>query len=298
MVALVIAIAAILVLMNRETSSTAGSGGGKAGSPVASGNYLPLAKGNTWEYERTVSDSKRVCSWQHELHIMPGGMTMVYSTRGFGLMVEDPPKRSTERYSVTGQEKAGDDSFWVIDVKGECPRDGRYYRHGTPAEKVLWGRLSAKGPRGSSMTFFQERVHYGMDYDSFSGPRYSREHHATMLIIPDLPGSSLSMNVEPAEVACLGTTESVKVPAGTFNNCLVMLTTLPPEGIGDLRDRMPKLPAGMEVPPPKENDFTRGWTTKTYFARGVGMVKEVQVSWDGRETYRLELKKYNIAGGN
>jgi hypothetical protein len=81
---------------------------------------------------------------------------------------------------------------------------------------------------------------------------------------------------------------SVRVEAGTFTDCLRVTEYLLPES-----DSTPLSPPKA----PCDDDLTAGWVTVSWYARSIGLVRELQVTNTGLMCYEMHLTGSSLLGG-
>ncbi len=77
----------------------------------------------------------------------------------------------------------------------------------------------------------------------------------------------------------------ITVPAGTFSNCLMNCRMVNGKNLADM------LFEGAS--PVYEDDFGC-FRTESFFAKNIGLVKEVQYDREGKVTYTLDLKTFKV----
>ena len=119
-------------------------------------------------------------------------------------------------------------------------------------------------------------------------------------------------------LACLGalsSKEAITVPAGEFSDCLGSIAIInsinTEKRVDEVQRSLEKILTKNNIPESEsllvEETFTfgkelpleyflllMGFRNEMYFAKNVGLIKEVQYNKRGEETYRLELKSYSI----
>ena len=238
-------------------------------------NYLPLAKGNTWTYERTVEDPEKVYIWRHLVCLQTGH---TYTARGLGFKKNDDiPKKGIEKYTVENRGKIDGKEFWEINISTLYARDGRYQFVGHPAERILWGRISTG--ETDLRSWVEERINYGFAPLSpcMSGLSYSKTVHQAWFLLE--PREDLEVSTEYGLTTITATANRIDIltPAGKFPKCLEVITEV-----------------ASEDETKKSSDIGMGWTTYSYYAPNVGLVKEVQKDYKGDTTYTLELIDYKL----
>ena len=259
-----------LVLLSIVTfggKSFANSGKGKFVKDSLQSKYFPLAKGNQWEYKRTLFEGRKVFSWEAYTLVVKGynssekeGET-TFTTISRGSL----PQQSEETYSV--KDQAYDENgipMWEIEISSPTARDGRYEGLTLAPDTILWGRV----PSGEGVIEIGEIL---ISEHFFAG---KRKHKGTLLVEPlaeEVEARMQPMGL-PVEFITSAKLISVTVPAGRFHKCLQMITKVKVKG----------------------DDKIKSWTTYSYYAPKVGLVKEVQKNNEDKETYTLELIRYNL----
>lgn len=260
-------IVTLLVILSTATLIAPGSSGGQvpgtrsactkpAPSPEqAFSGYLPLADGNTWTYTKTVSGT--VLAWEGYRVAGKGVQFVVGPSR------DVTPGRSEETYSIKGKAVKYGPGLWDVKVEPDLSkaRDGRYGGLLTRPEKILWGRI----PSGTDV------IHIGEVLIRESVFEGEKRHEGTLLVEPLKEG--VEVMVQDLKGVIFRTSPQlldVTVAAGRFPCSLEMTMTV--EGT---------------QPGSK-------WTTHSYYAFGVGLVREVQRDARNNEIYSLELRRYRV----
>lgn len=241
--------------------------------------YFPLKVGNIWTYTRTVPEGSNVfnCteatieqSWDK-----PKGLT--YMVISLGNAVNKMPNSSEETYSVSEKDEG---VYWKIRVQGENPRDGRYTHSlaGKGVERtdnspeVKWGYV------GDGVWEIVRGEHLGDE---------TRNQIWSVVIRPDIiisPPTKDNKHPDWAIGAKMHDSE-IKVPAGNFKNCLMNCRIVHGKNLEDVLFR--------DTTPIYEGDFGC-FRTESFFAKNVGLVKEVQYDGKGNIAYSLELKSFRV----
>jgi len=233
-------------------------------------DYLPLCTGNSWTYIHVEEPGRIIRNWAEV--VLKGGL--IYSVRG-----RKPSSGSTktEVYTVGDSITLDQIRFWNIEIKNSASdaRDGRYHHIPEPPRLLLWGKRLLDD--GSLLSIVEERI---VRYSTMTSIPSEAEHRAELLIAPERQGIRVIAGRGIAEMICLPNRITINTPAGEFTNCITMVTRVEPEeGSSD-------------------DDVESGWESYSYYAPGVGLVKEVQKDLDDNVNYTLELKSYNITGPN
>lgn len=252
--------------------------------------YFPLAVGNSWTYKRTVLKSPVLYS-----------MKFMDSAKNEKLVISSCFINSgTESYTIASQEE---DGVFRIEVKDENKedgvndiRDGRYFFQ--ELKEVMWRQIKDK--RGNIL-ITEVRKGTEFDTDIVSSNIYGLfTPNETIEVRCDFGGTShlqalynfdenfnlvepqLGWMIELPEsedkkdytwkvrLSCEKYNNEVMVPAGHFKSCIKNSY----ESIGG-------------------KDFEK-FTIVSYYARDVGLIKEVQYDSKGNPTYTLELLSYYV----
>lgn len=213
--------------------------------------YLPLATGNTWTYDKTVTS--QVFAWE------------AYTAENTGQtqMIVGPPENVTtgkfeETYQIIGEtDKPG---LWEVAVPDTAARDGRYGGLVNRPDTILWGRV----PSNKEVIQINEVMFWE---SAFQG---HVEQSIIFLVETHLPDMEVTMTPPPGHVTYITRVQPIPIttPAGSF-------------------------PCTLEVIMQVDGEPYQ-WTTTSYFAPGVGLVKEYQLNEKGRQTYIMELTHYEL----
>jgi len=242
----------------------------------AAESYMPLETGNVWYYEKVTYNKTAA-------EEMPAflGETI-----------------NNERYEVGAPKIMDGRTFWDITVMGKCARDGRYRNtKKSICKSVMWakGTMAIKGRPGVPAEIVEEIIDRGTDVNDTSSPCLKKHGMVIFMasnpIIPEL-AATMSLNGPelPASVGIKRINATVTVPAGTFKHCIAVETEMPPLDSNMAHDNE----SSKDTDWP---DYNKGWKTVSWFAPGVGMVKEIQYECEGKEIYIMELQSYRIVGG-
>ena len=234
--------------------------------------YLPLSKGNSWTYKRTVFSDKGVFT------IRPAsggpGIAMGNSNVGLGTTLE-----TYEVKDWDSKQKA-----WQITVNNMSGRDGRYggLILSDEVDKIFWGI----DPSQKDALIVIEKLL--LPPSVFRGERRTK---FPILIDPMAEGTMLEFQygefMRVKSISGLG--RDISVTAGKFSSLLLVIFEMKPQGITG------KKPANVKkTGETKKFNWEDGWTTASFYAPGVGLVREVQKDSKGNETYLLELIKYEL----
>lgn len=287
-------ILALSVLLNgcKRSENEESSSGGKdysdqsGSSPVQTEaqerslrEYFPLEAGRSWTYMRTVKKSEAVCYYATQNRTQPykasgrealsEEITMKRFVVLCGMQGSYPPK-SEETYTITGER---DGIFWKVRVEGTRPRDGRYSPPAGVQPNVRWGY------QGKGVNERTDGVWLSFD----DGEYYSEDHRWLAILMPN------SVHSDPfkkaprwAVAATIAADETLRVPAGIFSDCLKNVTMIHGKNITDVLFRSAAPTYASE----------NGFTTISYYVRGIGLVQEIQYDVQGQQTYLLELKTF------
>jgi len=174
--------------------------------------------------------------------------------------------------------------FWSVSVKGDRARDGRYSNYVREEPNVRWGQIGARAI-----------------WEIIDGSFYSdaKALNKTECVLFALDSVSFSERVPEGQAVtwAIGAkryVQPVSVPAGKFADCLLNIRMINGKNLAAVlfEGASPEYGA-----PPDSNSVEREtdyFRTETYFARDVGMIKEVQYNRKGDMTYSLELKSFNV----
>jgi hypothetical protein len=216
--------------------------------------YLPMAKGNKWTYRKTVHKGTKVFCW--EAWEFKGKLKYVHLP-----LDKLKPGVTMEEYKVTDEQEEDGKKRWTIDVgDAEQARDGRYGGIIRTPEKIMWGRFVSS----------EHLIEFGeilVAENVFEG---TLRQERTLLLQPLLPNlEAHSHLLTPVVYKCSAKRKTVTVPAGEFSGCLEVTMIVSGKG-------------GNE------------WSTISYYAPSVGLVKEYQRDPDDKTTYTMELTDYEL----
>lgn len=240
--------------------------------------YFPLKVGNTWTYKRTLKDPENVYTYTEKTTTEAGWSIpkgMIYFTVGRPLMREKSGT-SKETYTITGKDEY---NYFNVNLKGSKNyRDGRYYEDmfsPQPIDPNIRWKYVGEG--------IWELI------DGYYGDAKTENQTWMAVLKPDITLSNPTKENEdpPWIVGATMYNGKITVPAGTFSDVLENVTMVGGSNIGDVLTKN----APMKVT--KEDDFGC-YMTKSYYAKGVGLVLEIQLNTKNNETYRLELESYKI----
>ncbi len=179
------------------------------------------------------------------------------------------PPQSEETYNITGEREG---IFWKISVEGTKPRDGRY----SPIlvqPNIRWGY------QGQAVNERTDGVWLSLDDKEY----YSEDYRWAVVLVPNTVHSDPFRDPPRWAVAArIAENETVRVPAGAFTDCLKNITMIHGKNITDVLFR--------GVTPAYSSED--GYMVISYYAKGIGLVKEIQYDTNGRENYLLELKSF------
>lgn len=242
--------------------------------------FIPLAEGNTWIYERNLIDPENVYAFVESRVLeptweYPAGLTQIHVGRPLMSTIEGN-KISLETYAVG---KPNEDGHYAVTVTGEDLRDGRYLL-GTRNFQELQSVNSHLRWLGQSLMEYWE-----IDVDG------GRIEYSTMSANVK-PGTSIS-HPSPQlewEITSLSIDEIIQVPAGAIRCQLKNIRTYGAETGSGKRI----FDAGLPEFSGEENGFGQFYTVM-YFAKGIGLVKEIQYDYQSNPTYELSLKSFKVA---
>lgn len=249
---------------------------------------MPLAGGNTWTYAWSSPAGKpggkgeRAVACIRSFKHGEKGVTV----RGYAANT----KAHEETYTIDRQE--GDHFFFSVkstaSLAGVPLRDGRY---GDAAEAswTWWDKRNTgsmdltesikhrwdEGLRGWLLDAGERESDTDLPFadDNVLHIEFERGSWGTTHVGIEIIGSSVHREYVTSKLV------SVAVPAGTYDSCVEVITTV---------RESPEHPRDDDVPADK---LPVAWTAHTFYARRVGMVREYQVTPDGRTTYEMVLLK-------
>jgi hypothetical protein len=239
------------------------------------GTYLPLAEGNRWTYRKT---------------ILPGGQPRLWS------MFPAPKEKGDLVISVGGNHfesgvteetylvgKRSSDGRWDVTVTSDMARDGRYAGNfmGSSVQRISWGPM-IKRPRPDLIVI--DEVIVMSRWPPYGDGPLERVDYLLIETNTSRPsGKHATLWTGWSRVEAEHTSEEIRVPAGQWRHCIRMITNFGKEPIKNTKAH--------------REDATR-WSTVSYYARDVGLIKEQQVDHDGRATYTMELTNYSVHGAS
>lgn len=245
--------------------------------------YFPLAIGNTWTYKKTSFKPTEVYNYSEERTVESGGNTPKGSTYFIigrsleGVMDSKSPKVTQEKYTLIGKDEG---VFFKVKVEGKNARDGRYDSIELQKEpNIRWGYVKNKlceTIEGESMGTKTEKKTW------------------CAIIEPNIVISPGKREANEPPIWSIGAKmykSSITVPAGEFKNCLQNLTMVRGKNFAEVlfQDKSAEYVYNDD----EQGDFGR-FRTESFYAKNVGLVKEVQYNSKGEVTYQLELIEYNV----
>lgn len=237
-------------------------------------SLMPLKLGNSWTYDWKFT-SKSKDPVLNGLQFYSYGDGPSCTARIFGQSYAD----HTETYKIVRQDK--DHFFFNVtgsnSVKTRLLRDGRY----GDAVEYCWTRWqkndvgvteSIKRPWNTPAMGLLD----GKPKPENDLPRDDRN----VLMFPHKDGKIIKNRIEYTYTNSIRwiydslDLRSVTVPAGTFDGCVSVRAQL-------LEDKDPKNPKV-------------AFETQSWWAPGVGMVKEIQTTPDGDTVYEMQLQSYDL----
>lgn len=224
--------------------------------------YFPLAIGNEWTYKRTVSQGKKPLFWFVYEVEKPRPLNQYWDAR------IDHPKGSWASYVGNAVDiESGTETYKIVkktDQVGEYKKLDAF--EVTVSDKARDGRYELQKLEGVYWRYTES----GFVWEVIRG------FHLGEGILVNGYIAFLKLNEELEEVSerkrriSCKRSEEINVPAGRFKHCI---------------ENTIKSLGGVE-----EEEFT----TIDYFAKDVGLAKEVQYNSKGEMTYKLELIDYNV----
>ncbi len=240
--------------------------------------YLPLAVGNKWTYQRTVYKSDEVFHYRKQIIEKPGWNSpprgAVYFT--LGRTIEKMPQSSLETYSISNSTLTDKFASWDVEIEGTIPRDGRYsslYIKEEPNVKWLY-------------------VDGGV-WELMQGEYLGAETISQTWLAVLEPGIIISDSAKEGEIPfwAIGAVlipEKITTPAGKFSSCLKNCTMIRGQNLKEvlLKDMPPEYS--------EQEDGFGNFTTISFYAEDVGLIKEVQYNSKGELVYELALIEYKV----
>jgi len=228
-------------------------------------SYLPLNKGNRWKYLRKINHNLLEEDFMSSARLEPDKFYIA------PFESDRLDEESFEEYIVGDKVLIENNPYWEIKVNPDNARDCRY----EGAVKILWGKVPP-GEKKEVKILFNEWITYNPDAKKFEILKMwyeikKWEHISPFLLDADPDELEGRLTLEEItfkeNLIISGNSVKIQVPAGIFENCLEIIR----EFIG------------------------KGWKTYSYFAKNVGMVKEVRKKANGDIIYSLELMDFTIA---
>ncbi|MBU3912465.1 MAG: hypothetical protein KKE50_00070 [Nanoarchaeota archaeon] len=253
--------------------------------------YFPLAIGNTWTYKKTSFKPTEIYSYTMERTVeagwdTPKGLTSFVVGRSLGGIRDSKkedksPEITQEKYTITGK---GEGIFFNVKVEGENTRDGRYYSIESPILKrepnVRWGYV------GNGLWETIE----GKNMDT----KTEKKTWCT-IIKPGIvvsPGNREDNKPPMWSIGAKMYKSTIAVPAGEFKNCLENLAMVHGKNVGEVLFQ--GKPAEYVYDNPNEQSGFGRFRTESFYAKNVGLVKEIQYNSKGEVTYQLELIEFKV----
>lgn len=253
-------------------------------------DYFPLDIGNTWSYVKTVPEGAEVHFFLSQWIKVPSPESPAKGKHIFNFKKTDKmPEVSEETYTIIGTKKG----YRKVEVRGDCPRDGRY-----SSEFVI------PSEEGKNTYIYWLKVHHRFIKESLDGIYLGAKTKNSMIFM--VPPKERFYTLPPIESNRVTDTfsytsyesplhfeirsgfhnDEIKVPAGTFSNCLKNCTTFHEESVRD------ELRRG-KLEPGSERDLII-FKTESFYSKGVGLVREVQYDPKGEINYALDLKSFDV----
>lgn len=168
--------------------------------------------------------------------------------------------KSAETYRITRIVQESGFEFAEVEVSSATARDGRYGAWYTKPDRILWGRV----PSSEHLIEMDEVM-----IANATVFQDERRFQQILLAEPFESGVEATLQqLSAVKQVVSADLVDVTVPAGHFPCTLVVTTAV-------------------------ENQETK-WLTYSFYALGVGLVKEVQQNSSGETTYDLELTQYTL----
>jgi len=252
--------------------------------------YFPLKIGNSWTYKREVKNPENVYTYSKKT-TTEAGWDIPKGTTYFTVekpLIHEKPGVSHETYTITGN---GEYNYFMVKVTGESKtfRDGRYgdelYEQTEP--NIRWKYV------GEGM--------WELINGYYGDSKTDGQTWMTVLNPDKILCDPIKEGEEPLWM--VGATMykgKLTVPAGTFSDILENITIVGGSNIDEIltNDDTPmkvnsKNALGDPIKSTEKNPFGC-YMVKSYYAKGVGLILEIQLNPQNQESYRLELEKYEI----
>lgn len=261
--------------------------------PLKAKDFFPLKTGNTWTYTRKTLNPGKICAFSERtimgpsMHYDPG--TTIFSTSHCLSYIAKTTKSqngifvSKETYTIMDNMVYKNEDYAFTDNKGEQvngfyhvalsergARDGRY-----------WGSLSAKMREDPNVRWGKvNNTLHEIVKSRYADGAVTSNQIVAGLLKPEMYSSGHTWIVFSKGY------NSIAVPAGMFSGCLVNRTVVGADNAEEVIN-------GGE-PHWVDKDGFGCFSTYSYFADGVGLVREFQVDSKGDTTYILELESFEI----
>lgn len=248
-------------------------------------SYFPLKVGNTWTYKRTIKNPENIFRYTEMKTTVSGWnipQGMRYLQVGRALLYEQKGE-SFESYTITGKDE---NDWFYVDLKGmKSFRDGRYideYMNRQTVANIRW-RYMGDGMIESMDGHYEDA---------------KTENSTWMTILkPEIILSDPQENEQHEwSIGATWNDKEVIVPAGRFSNTLKNVTMIGGSNVLEvMRSDVPmKVNHKGDMPRMSDEDGFGCFVTKSYYAKGVGLVLEIQYDNNNQETYRMELVSFNV----
>ena len=240
--------------------------------------YAPLAVGNRWTYLKTVKKPVDIFYLTAMSVIRPSKELRL----GKRILLTGRPhfarafaEQDEETYMIEQQIN----DAWLVSALGQNPRDGRYIDQ-KPGSKIQW-------------YYNRNSVEETVECTD-AGAETQRKTILAFLQLDAIVTDGLHHGAPHLSIGSNRHRGRIKVPAGTFTDCLrtVRITHCknPLEVV--LHSAAPEY----AFEPGKNEEKMRfgRFMTESFYAKDIGLVKEVQHNALGEETYVLELRSYTI----
>ena len=225
--------------------------------------YLPMAKGRFWEYKIEVPKGGNYLSLRRMLF----NDRIVYSTLG-----QNPLKEGTYTLCYVVKGRTEDPNVWEIKVEKDTLN---LYSN---VAKVLW--VFGKSDKGI-ITVTEELIYtreFAMSYGPSMGMMPATKAEGSNLLFFEQPeNSNYAIGSGDTQCRYLSSGDSISVPAGTFQNCVVMAEEVKPS------DK----PESSFLP-------SLGWVTMSTWAPNTGLVQKTQLSASKKNLWKMQLTKSGV----
>lgn len=247
--------------------------------------FFPLAVGNSWKYKRTVYKSEEVFYSTEQTIVKSESDSPLEGTTYLtvGRAIGELPQNSIEAYTIFNFTLAGrpEGALWNVKIEGNNPRDGRYSSFTNKEDPNIRWHYVEKG-----VWEIMDGEYLGADTEN---------RNWLVLLTPNVIISTSSKDGEPSlrAMGAVLTKEIITTPAGVFSNCLKNCTMIKGKNLAGvlLKNEVAQFSDEEDI---FGKDSFGKFLKISYYAREVGLIKEIQYNFKGEITYELELIEYNV----